>query len=86
MIGFTRSVAREIGSRSITVNAVAPGFIVTDSTEDLSAELKARLLDAIPLGRTGAPEDVADVVAFLASDAAGYITGQVIRVDGGMVM
>jgi 3-oxoacyl-[acyl-carrier protein] reductase len=85
LIGFTRAVAREVANRSITVNAIAPGFITTDITEDLPAELKARILDSIPAGRFGAPEDVADVVAFLASDASRYITGQVLNVDGGFV-
>jgi 3-oxoacyl-[acyl-carrier protein] reductase len=85
MIGLTRSVAREVASRAITVNAVAPGFITTDITEDLPVELKAKVLEAIPAGRFGAPEDVADVVAFLASDASRYITGQVLNVDGGFV-
>jgi len=85
VVGFTRAVAREIGSRSITVNAVAPGYIVTDATEVMTPELQAKLVDAIPLGRSGTPEDVAEVIAFLASDAAQYITGQVINVDGGFV-
>jgi 3-oxoacyl-[acyl-carrier protein] reductase len=85
MIGFTRAVAREVANRSVTVNAVAPGYISTDITEDLPAELKAKILEAIPAKRFGAPEDVADVVAFLASDASRYITGQVLNVDGGFV-
>lgn len=85
LIGFTRAVAREVADRQVTVNAVAPGFITTDITADLPEELKARMLSQIPAGRFGTPEDVAGVVAFLASDAAAYITGQVITVDGGFV-
>ncbi len=85
MIGFTRAVAREVANRGITVNAVAPGYIATDINVGLPAELKARVLDAIPAGRFGTPEDVAEVVVFLASDASRYITGQVLNVDGGFV-
>jgi 3-oxoacyl-[acyl-carrier protein] reductase len=85
LVGFTRAVAREVASRAITVNAVAPGYIETDITEELPAALKAKALELIPAGRFGAPEDVADVVAFLASDASRYITGQLINVDGGFV-
>ncbi|HVA89838.1 MAG TPA: 3-oxoacyl-[acyl-carrier-protein] reductase [Chloroflexota bacterium] len=85
LIGFTRSVAREVANRNITANALAPGYITTDITQGLPEELKARVLDMIPAGRFGAPEDVADVVVFLASDAARYITGQVLNVDGGFV-
>jgi 3-oxoacyl-[acyl-carrier protein] reductase len=86
LIGFTQSVARELGSRNITVNALAPGFIETDMTAALSAELKAELLKKIPLNSLGQPEDIANAALFLASPAARYITGQVLTVDGGMVM
>lgn len=86
VVGMTKSLAREIGSRNITVNCVAPGFIDTDMTRALSEEQKAALLGQIPLGRLGAPEDVASAVAFLASPAAGYITGSVLHVNGGMYM
>jgi 3-oxoacyl-[acyl-carrier protein] reductase len=83
LIAFTKSVAREIGSRNITVNAVAPGFIVTDMTDKLPSERKESVRAIIPLQRFGEPEDVAELVAFLASEKAGYITGQVICIDGG---
>lgn len=83
LIAFTKSVAREIGSRNITVNAVAPGFIVTEMTDKLSSERKGSILAMIPLQRFGEPEDVAELVAFLATEKAGYITGQVICIDGG---
>ncbi|MED4831699.1 3-oxoacyl-[acyl-carrier-protein] reductase [Geobacillus stearothermophilus] len=86
VIGLTKTAARELASRNITVNAVAPGFITTDMTEALSEELKGEMLKQIPLARFGEPDDVARVVAFLASDAAGYMTGQTLHVDGGMVM
>lgn len=86
LIGLTKSVARELGSRGITVNAVAPGFITTEMTEVLSEEVKAAATNSIPMKRFGTTDDIADTVVFLASDKAGYITGQVICVDGGMAM
>ncbi|MEE8134393.1 MAG: 3-oxoacyl-[acyl-carrier-protein] reductase [Gemmatimonadales bacterium] len=86
LIGLTKSVAKELASRNILVNAVAPGFIETDMTAELSEDARQTLRTQIPLGRLGSVEDVASVVAFLASDLAGYITGQVLVVDGGMVM
>ena len=84
--GMTRSLARELGSRNITVNCVAPGFIATDMTEGLPEAQKAALTAQIPLGRLGSPEDIAEAVAFLASPAAGYITGTELHVNGGMFM
>ncbi len=84
MIGFTKTVAKEVGSRGITANVVAPGFIATDMTEALADQVKEGSLGAISLGRFGEPAEVAATVVFLASDAAGYITGQVIGVDGGI--
>ena len=84
VIGLTKSVARELASRQITVNAVAPGFIATDMVDAMTDSAKAAMTDHIPFGRIGEPEEVADVVAFLASDAAPYVTGQIIAVDGGM--
>lgn len=86
VIGFTKSVARELAPRGITVNAIAPGFIKTKMTDAISDEAKSAALSKIPLGTFGTPEDVANVVAFLASDKAAYITGQVIKVDGGMAI
>ena len=86
IIGLTKSAARELGSRGITVNAVAPGFIETEMTESLPETVKTALTEQILLKRTGKAKEVAEVVAFLASDAAGYITGQVISVDGGMAV
>ena len=84
--GFSRALAKELGSRSITVNTVAPGFIDTDMTKDLPDANKEVLLGQIPLARLGAPEEIASVVKFLVSDAAGYITGETIHVNGGMYM
>jgi 3-oxoacyl-[acyl-carrier protein] reductase len=86
LIGLTKALAREMASRQITVNAVAPGLIPTDLTKDLPVELTDSILKATPLGRLGKPEEIAYAVAFLASDEAAYITGQVLSVDGGMVM
>lgn len=86
MMGFTRSLAREVGSRGITVNCVAPGFIDTDMTRALDASYREQLQAGIPLGRLGAPEEIAAVVVFLASGQAGYITGETIHVNGGIHM
>lgn len=86
ILGMTKSYAREVASRGITVNAVAPGFIDTDMTEEMPEGAKDKIITGIPMGRTGKPEDVAEAVAFLASEQAGYITGEVLRVDGGMAM
>ena len=86
MLGFTKSLAREIGSRNITVNCVAPGFIDTDMTRELPEEQREALISQIPLNRLGDPADIAAAVAFLASPAAAYITGETINVNGGMYM
>jgi 3-oxoacyl-[acyl-carrier protein] reductase len=86
VIGFTKTMAREVASRNITVNAVAPGFIDTDMTRALSEEVRKNLQNQIPLGRLGTPEDIAEAVSFLVSDAASYITGQILHVNGGMLM
>jgi 3-oxoacyl-[acyl-carrier protein] reductase len=86
VIGLTKSLAREVASRNITVNAVAPGFIDTDMTKSLGEEHKALLLAQIPAGRLGAPEDIAQAVLYLASPAAAYVTGQTLSVNGGMLM
>jgi 3-oxoacyl-[acyl-carrier protein] reductase len=86
LIGFTKSTAREVASRSITVNAVAPGYIATEMTDAIAETMNAKILDQVPMGHLGTPEDVAAVVAFLASPAAAYMTGAVLTVDGGMVM
>lgn len=84
--GFTKSLAQEVGSRGITVNCVAPGFIDTDMTNSLSEDHKTQLLSKIPLGRLGKPHDIAQAVAFLVSDKAGYITGETLHINGGMLM
>lgn len=86
LVGFTKSLAQEIGSRNITVNAIAPGFIDTDMTRGLPEEQRNLLLQRIPMQRLGQPEEIASAVVFLASDAAGYITGQTLHVNGGMYM
>jgi 3-oxoacyl-[acyl-carrier protein] reductase len=84
--GFSRALARELGSRHVTVNCVAPGFIDTDMTAELSDQQRQLMLGQIPLGRLGAPEEIAALVGFLCSDAAAYITGETIHVNGGMYM
>jgi 3-oxoacyl-[acyl-carrier protein] reductase len=83
---LTKSVAKELASRNIRVNAVSPGFIGTDMTAHLSDELRQKMVESIPLARLGSPEDVANAVVFLASDSAAYITGEVLKVNGGMYM
>ena len=84
IIGLTRTIAREVGSRGITANAIAPGFIDTEMTKNLEGKRRQELIKRIPLGYLGTPRDVAEAVAFLASDEARYITGQVLNVDGGI--
>jgi len=86
VIALTKTTAKELGSRGVNVNAVAPGFIQTVMTEEMPEDVKAGIASQIPLRRLGTPDDVAETVLFLCSDASGYITGQVIAVDGGMVM
>ena len=86
IIGFTKSVAREVAGRGITVNAVAPGYVKTELTGSLSENIKEQIMGQVPMGRFGKPQEIAEVVAFLAGDGAAYVTGQTISVDGGMVM
>jgi 3-oxoacyl-[acyl-carrier protein] reductase len=86
ILGFTKAMARELASRAITVNAIAPGFITTDMTESLPEATRKEFAERIPLGRFGTPEEVAEVALFLASDAAAYVTGQVVGINGGMYM
>jgi len=86
ILGFTKSVAREVASRGITVNAVAPGLIETDMTHAMTEKAREAMVGSIPLGRVGQPEDIANAVAFLVSDAASYVTGQILAVDGGFHM
>jgi len=86
LIGLTKSIAKELASRNIRCNAVSPGFIGTDMTASLPEDVKSKMMDAIPLARLGSAEDVANAVLFLASDAAAYVTGEVLKVNGGMYM
>jgi len=86
LVGFTKAVAKEVGPRKITVNSIVPGYITTDQTAYLPEEWKAKAIEMTPLGRAGSPEDIANAVAFLASDEAGFVTGVVLRVDGGLAM
>ena len=86
MVGFTQSIAKEVASRNITVNCVAPGYVETDIVEDLPLDLKRSIMDRVPVGRFGYPEEIAGMVGFLASEAASYVTGQAIAVDGGLVI
>ena len=85
LVGLTKAVAREVASRNVTVNALAPGYITTAMVDELSDETQAKILERIPMGRVGTPEDVAEAVVFLCSDGASYITGQVLTIDGGMI-
>jgi len=86
LIGFTKSVAREVAQRGITANAVAPGYVETELTGSLPDKVKEQILAQVPMGRFGEPDEISEVVAFLAGEGAGYVTGQTITVDGGMVM
>jgi 3-oxoacyl-[acyl-carrier protein] reductase len=86
MIGFTKSLAKELGGRNITVNCISPGFVLTPMTDKLTEEQKNQYLENIPLKRAALPYDIANVVAFFASDEASYVTGQVLHVDGGLAM
>jgi 3-oxoacyl-[acyl-carrier protein] reductase len=85
LVGFTKAVAREVASRNVTVNALAPGYIVSGMVENLSEETRKQILDRIPMGRFGTPEEVAESIVFLCSDGASYITGQVLTIDGGLI-
>ena len=85
LIGFTKAVAREVASRSVTVNALAPGFVTTGMAEEIPEEKRRQILDRIPMGRLGSAQDVAEAALFLCSEGAGYITGQVLTIDGGLI-